>query len=185
MGVSITLCTENCVTFSEIIAARADFDNSPTASLFHDLTNKDVLVLSRNGTRAISVLTECDRFFIGAFINLDAITKYLLDINPKAVSLIAIGQIRRNGRTPEDDFCADVIKRCLNGQNLDERLLRLNLAKWAAERCREANSPQGRHVEMDLILARALSAIDVVPEIVFSGETASVINANRKCNKHH
>jgi phosphosulfolactate phosphohydrolase-like enzyme len=159
--------------FSEMKTSGAKHDNSPLAALTLQLKDKTAFLVTTNGTVAFDLLKHCERTFAAAFVNLDSIATYLWEINPREVSLIAIGSIIENEEALEDNLCAETIRSRLLGENVDERDIRRKLAK----RIRQKGIPQRSRLSTDYSICTAIGIFDVVPEIVYEDDMMWVVDA--------
>ncbi len=81
-----------------------DFDNSPIALKNSDIKNKTLVLTTTNGTRAIKRYKDVSYLFVGAFLNLDALTEevsFLSDKKGLDVFVICAG---KEDRVVSDDF---------------------------------------------------------------------------------
>ena len=69
------------------IVSGFEFGNSPLSYMNNDLKDETLVLTTTNGTKAINVAKGIEHLVIGALINLDALSKYLLRLN---LSLIHI-----------------------------------------------------------------------------------------------
>ena len=64
--------------------------NSPLTYKNGDLEGQTLVITTTNGTKAIKTARDCKQLLIGSFLNLDALSNYLLQMN-KNVLLLASG----------------------------------------------------------------------------------------------
>jgi phosphosulfolactate phosphohydrolase-like enzyme len=60
-------------------------NNSPVKAFNSLLKNKKVLLMRKNETVALHSVKHCDKAFVGAFVNSDALVKFILKIPPENV----------------------------------------------------------------------------------------------------
>lgn len=159
--------------FSEMKTSGAKHDNSPLAALTLQLNDKTAFLVTTNGTVVVDLVKHCERIFAAAFVNLDRIVKYLREINPREVSLIATGSIARNEEALEDNLCAEMIRSRLLGENVDERDIRKKLAK----RIRQKRIPRRSRLSIDYSICTAIGIFDVVPEVIYADDMMWVVDA--------
>ncbi len=75
-----------------------DIGNSPTDYLNKDFQDKKMVLTTTNGTRAINIAKRDHQVVIGSFLNIDALTDYLID-QDKDVIILCAGW--------KDDFCLE------------------------------------------------------------------------------
>tara|TARA_Y200000002_G_scaffold107706_1_gene88109 strand:- start:223 stop:945 length:723 start_codon:yes stop_codon:yes gene_type:complete len=80
--------------------------NSPLTYMNGDLEGQTLVITTTNGTKAIETAKDCKQLLIGSFLNLDALTNYLLQMN-KNVLLLASGW--QGKFCLEDTICAGAI----------------------------------------------------------------------------
>lgn len=93
-----------------------DFGNSPTEIIQADLHGKIVIHTTTAGTQGLINASRADLVLTGSFVNAGAIVKFIKDLNPSHVSLVAMGY-RASVSTEEDLMCAQYIKDGLTGRN--------------------------------------------------------------------
>jgi 2-phosphosulfolactate phosphatase len=94
-----------------------DFGNSPTEIIKSDLKGKTVIHTTTAGTNGLVNASNADLVITGSFVNAGAVVRYLNAVNPKHVSLVAMGY-RATLSAEEDLLCAELIKAGLTGKNL-------------------------------------------------------------------
>jgi len=67
-----------------------DFGNSPTEILQADLHGKTVIHTTTAGTQGLINATRADLILTGSLVNAGAIVKFIKDLNPSHVSLVAM-----------------------------------------------------------------------------------------------
>ena len=80
--------------------------NSPLTYMNGDLKGQTLVITTTNGTKAIEMAKDCKQLLIGSFLNLDALSNYLLQMN-KNVLLLASGW--QGKFCLEDTICAGAI----------------------------------------------------------------------------
>ena len=80
--------------------------NSPLTYMNADLEGQTLVITTTNGTKAIKTARDCKQLLIGSFLNLDALSNYLLQMN-KNVLLLASGW--QGKFCLEDTLCAGAI----------------------------------------------------------------------------
>ena len=104
-----------------------DFGNSPSAFEKIELQGKTVIHTTSAGTQGIDNAVNADEIIPASFVNAKATAEYILERNPKTVSLVCMGN---GGQMPsdEDSLCAEYLKSLLEGKkisDIEERLLAL------------------------------------------------------------
>jgi 2-phosphosulfolactate phosphatase len=94
-----------------------DFGNSPTEIISNDIRGKTVIHTTTAGTAGLVNAVNADMITTGSFVNAGAVIKYIKEINPGHVSLVAMGY-RANESAAEDLLCAEMIAAGL--RNADE-----------------------------------------------------------------
>lgn len=87
-----------------------DFGNSPYSYMRPELKGKEIVLSTTNGTRAINIAKEADQVIIGALVNLEAITQYLLQQNKNVLCLCSGWKDNFN---LEDTICGGAISETL------------------------------------------------------------------------
>ena len=80
--------------------------NSPLTYMNDDLEGQTLVITTTNGTKAIETAKDCKQLLIGSFLNLDALSNYLIQMN-KNVLLLASGW--QGKFCLEDTICAGAI----------------------------------------------------------------------------
>jgi 2-phosphosulfolactate phosphatase len=93
-----------------------DYGNSPTEIIKADLSGKTVIQTTTAGTQGLINATEADAVLTGSIVNAGAIIRYIKDINPDHVSLVAMGY-RATASAQEDLLCAEIIAADLRNKN--------------------------------------------------------------------
>jgi 2-phosphosulfolactate phosphatase len=86
-----------------------DFGNSPTEIIKSDLSGLTFIHTTTAGTKGLVSAVNSDCLITGSLVNAGAIVKYIKGVNPKVVSLVAMGY-RASVSTEEDLLCAEIIK---------------------------------------------------------------------------
>ena len=99
------------------IVSGFEFGNSPLAYTNDKLKDQTLVLTTTNGTKAINMAKDIEHLLIGSFLNLDAITNYLIELNK---SVLILGSGWENKFCLEDSICAGAIS---------EQLLKTNKFK--------------------------------------------------------
>ena len=83
-----------------------DFGNSPYSYMKEELRGKDVVLTTTNGTKALHIAREAETVVVGAFLNLDALCKWLEKQDKNILCLCSGWQDKFN---LEDTICAGAI----------------------------------------------------------------------------
>lgn len=83
-----------------------DMGNSPLSYLDPDLKGKTVALTTTNGTRAIKLVSHMPKVLIGALVNLDAISEYLIG---HGGNVLLLGSGWKDKFNLEDTICAGAI----------------------------------------------------------------------------
>jgi 2-phosphosulfolactate phosphatase len=98
-----------------------DFGNSPTEIIKANLSGKTIIHTTTAGTQGLINSVNADIVITGSFVNAGAIVKYLKNLDPELVSLVAMGY-RATQSAEEDIMCAKLIADRLKGnQSISER----------------------------------------------------------------
>lgn len=95
-----------------------DFGNSPTEIIKADLQGKSVIFTTTAGTNGLINAEKADLVLTGSLVNAGAVVKYIKNINPAHVSLVAMGY-RATISADEDLLCAELIRAGLQGKKID------------------------------------------------------------------
>lgn len=100
-----------------------DFGNSPTEILKADLKGKIVIHTTTAGTNGLAYSEKADQVITGSFVNASAVARYIKQIDPVEVSLVAMGY-RAAESAAEDLLCAEYIESLVNKKNVqfDKRI---------------------------------------------------------------
>ena len=80
--------------------------NSPRSYMNDNLIGQTLVLTTTNGTKAINVTDKSKQLLIGSFLNLDALCKYLIDLNK---NVLLLGSGWQNKFCLEDSICAGAI----------------------------------------------------------------------------
>jgi len=92
-----------------------DIGNSPTDVRAIDLRGKVLVHTTHAGTQGLVNATGADEVLTGAFVNISAVSRYILGRAPQRVSLVRMGHEARE-RCAEDDLYAECLRLLLLGQ---------------------------------------------------------------------
>ena len=87
-----------------------DFGNSPYSYMKNEFKGKDVVLTTTNGTKSIAAAKDADTLVIGALVNVDALTTWLIKQNKNTLCLCSGWQDKFN---LEDTICAGAISEAL------------------------------------------------------------------------
>jgi 2-phosphosulfolactate phosphatase len=85
-----------------------DLGNSPTEIIKTDIEGKIIIQTTTSGTKGLANAINADTIITGSLVNLSAIVHYIKTLNPKYVSLVAMGY-RATQSAEEDILCAELI----------------------------------------------------------------------------
>ena len=88
------------------IVSGFEFGNSPLSYTNDKLKDQTLVLTTTNGTKAINMAKDIEHLLIGSFLNLDAITNYLIELNK---SVLILGSGWENKFCLEDSICAGAI----------------------------------------------------------------------------
>ena len=88
------------------IVSGFEFGNSPLAYTNDKLKDQTLVLTTTNGTKAINMAKDLEHLLIGSFLNLDAISNYLIELNK---SVLILGSGWENKFCLEDSICAGAI----------------------------------------------------------------------------
>ena len=126
---------ENCILVGErhgIILPGFDYGNSPSQIKDIDFSGKTLIHTTSSGTQGIANAKNADEVLTGSLVNGKAIAQYIINKNPKEVSLVCMG-LGAKSQTEEDNLCAYYIKSILEGQpmELDQEIEKLKTTSGA------------------------------------------------------
>ena len=87
-----------------------DFGNSPYSYMKEEFRGKDVVLTTTNGTKSIEIAKDAETVVIGALVNLDVLTEWLIKQNKNTLCLCSGWQDKFN---LEDTICAGAISSSL------------------------------------------------------------------------
>ena len=87
-----------------------DFGNSPYSYMKEEFRGKDVVLTTTNGTKSIAIAKDAETVVIGALVNLDVLTEWLIKQNKNTLCLCSGWQDKFN---LEDTICAGAISEAL------------------------------------------------------------------------
>ena len=87
-----------------------DFGNSPYSYMKDEFKGKDVVLTTTNGTKSIAAAKDADTLVIGALVNLEVLTTWLIKQNKNTLCLCSGWQDKFN---LEDTICAGAISEAL------------------------------------------------------------------------
>ena len=94
-----------------------DLGNSPTEIIKTNLTGMTVIHTTTAGTNGILNAVNADMIITGSFVNAAAVAKFIQQIHPGQVSLVAMGY-RASISAEEDLLCAEYIKSLVTGEKI-------------------------------------------------------------------
>ena len=111
-----------------------DIGNSPTEVRSIGLQGRVLVHTTHAGTQGLVNATGADEVLTGAFVNISAVCRHILERAPQRVSLVRMGHEARE-RCAEDDLYAECLRLLLLGEPapLDEVRERLRTAPAAAK----------------------------------------------------
>ncbi|MCU0457252.1 MAG: 2-phosphosulfolactate phosphatase [Bacteroidales bacterium] len=95
-----------------------DFGNSPTEIIRSDLSGKIVILTTTAGTTGLMNASGGGVLLAAGLVNAGATAEYLRALDPKLVTLVAMGY-RGTVSAGEDLLCAEIIRSRLMGENKD------------------------------------------------------------------
>lgn len=108
-----------------------DFGNSPSEYTSEKVKDKDIVISTTNGTRAIDAAQECYCLIIGAFSNLSAITEFCISQKKDVLVLCAGWKDKANF---EDTLFGGALAYKLRNENFDVKFdsTQIALSMWEA-----------------------------------------------------
>jgi 2-phosphosulfolactate phosphatase len=103
-----------------------DGGNSPTDLEAVDVAGRTLIHTTHAGTQGLMSAEQADEVVTGSLVNASAIVEYIRQRSPERVTLVRMGQ-HAIERCVEDDACADLIVRRLNGEPADTATIRERL----------------------------------------------------------
>jgi len=110
-----------------------DCGNSPALLEAFDLSGRTLIHTSHAGTQGLCGATGADEVITGALVNAAAIVRYIRRRAPARVTLVRMGHEARE-RCAEDDYCAELLARRLQGESPDTSDVRERLRTAAGAR---------------------------------------------------
>ncbi len=92
-----------------------DFGNSPTEILKADISGKIFIHTTTAGTSGLVNAINAEQVITGSLVNASSVAEYIKMIDPKVVSLVAMGY-RASISAEEDLLCAEYIKALVTGE---------------------------------------------------------------------
>lgn len=140
-----------------------DFGNSPSHILNENFNGKSVILTTSSGTKGIVNALNADQIITGSFVNAKAIAKYIIQQNPKVVSLVGMGYEGLR-TTQEDEFCADYIENEILSSKTDVEKIKTTLKSGDGARLfypeNQAHSPSS-----DFFLCTDFNRFDFVLKV--------------------
>jgi 2-phosphosulfolactate phosphatase len=111
-----------------------DCGNSPTQLERFDVRGRTLIHTTHAGTQGLTAARQADEVITGALVNAAAIVRYIKAQQPARVTIVRMGHEARE-HCAEDDLCADLLARRLQGEEPDVSRIRdvLRLAPSAAK----------------------------------------------------
>jgi 2-phosphosulfolactate phosphatase len=103
-----------------------DSGNSPADLERFDVRDRTLIHTTHAGTQGLMAAANADEVITGALVNAAAIVAYIQQRTPATVTLVRMGQ-HATERCVEDDACAELIARRLNGESPDLNTIRTAL----------------------------------------------------------
>lgn len=96
-----------------------DYGNSPSTVNKELVVGKTIIHTTSAGTQGIVNAKSAEEILTGSLVNAKAVAEYIMQKNPKEVSLVCMGN---GGVRPaaEDELCAEYIKSLLEGKELSD-----------------------------------------------------------------
>lgn len=96
-----------------------DFGNSPSTVRPDMAEGKTIIHTTSAGTQGIVNATGADEIITGSLVNARAVAEYIIEKQPKTVSLVCMGNAGVRSAA-EDELCAEYIKSILDGEELQD-----------------------------------------------------------------
>ncbi len=110
-----------------------DFGNSPTQIEHVDFSDKVVVHTTSAGTKGLVNATGADEVITGSFVNAAAVVEYINVKKPDVVSLVCMGDAGER-ETDEDTLCAEYLRDCLEGKEVDFERIVAHLRNYETSR---------------------------------------------------
>lgn len=105
-----------------------DYGNAPSVIENTDLSHRTFIHTTTNGVQGIVNAVHATDILTGSFLNAEATVRYINKLNPEHVSIVAMGW--KNGRTEEDELCAQYISSLLLGKEMSDINERIEELKY-------------------------------------------------------
>lgn len=154
------------VTFGErggIKLEGFDHGNSPFNIKGIDFKGKSAIHTTSAGTQGLVASKNVDTLITGSFVNAQAISRFILEKQPKVVSLVAMGSHGLE-KTEEDELCSEYIESLLIGKNYMDQENLLKRLKEAGHIFLESVHPDSMPKE-DYEMCLAMNKFDFVIEV--------------------
>lgn len=137
-----------------------DYGNSPFELKDIDLTGVTVIQTTGAGTQGLVSAKGADKILLGSFVMANAIVRYIRSIQPRIVSLVAMGSVGVQ-ECDEDELCATYIQSMLQGQTPDfEHMKRQIAACESGSKFFDRSRPQFH--EEDFYMSLELDRFDFI-----------------------
>ncbi len=146
-----------------------EFNNSPSEIINKPFEGRKVVLRSNNATQAIHHAKQASEIVLASFVNVNAIAKFIFNHRLSDVTLVALGRLGK--KSIEDELCAEVIKKELEGTKYHFEEIKKNL--YNCETALLVRETLKRPQDVDLALM--LNSYEVVPKVD--------INSNKKTIK--
>jgi 2-phosphosulfolactate phosphatase len=152
---------KGAILFSEVF--KGGYDNSPTQVRSLDLTGKTVIHKSTNLTNAIFHHPGFAKGYIGGFVNLSCVIKFLKLCPPKKVELVAASHFAKGNEAVEDASCVALMASYMeSGLKTSIPMHKEILESVEAKRVRGKHSP---HYFTDVEYALTIDEFDFIAEV--------------------
>lgn len=150
-----------------------DYGNSPFEIKDVDFGGKTVVMTTSAGTQGIANAKNADEIILGNFVCIDAIVNYIRKLNPKTVTLVALGSEGIVIRD-EDELCAKYIKDSLEGKVPDFDKIRNHLRNYeSALKFFDESRPEFPKGDFDC--AMDINRFDSVLKVVRKGDLLEIV----------
>lgn len=96
-----------------------DYGNSPSCISAEHVTGRTIIHTTSAGTQGIVNAKGASEIITGSLVNAKAVAEYIMDRQPKEVSLVCMGNAGV-ALAAEDELCAEYIKSILDGNELQD-----------------------------------------------------------------
>lgn len=149
-----------------------DYGNSPYEVSLVDFSGQTVIQTTGSGTKGVVSASRADAILLGSFVMAGAIVRYIRKVQPKVVSLVAMGN-RGVEPNEEDESCAEYIESLLGRRKPDFAEMKRKIrASPTGTKFFNESMPQFR--EEDYRLALELDRFDFVLKVI-RGERLTVV----------